>query len=238
MSLRQRNTKAVITPEGTSPAFRRCPEGTSPAFPPDAASWAPDASIPWSTTPGEQQVVLGAIAYLTYVGLWVFGLSSPLLVVAALAFGWYRTAIALLSAIGASYLPRRCIPVLQFYRRFYRFAATRYFRRSTMVLEAEPDVSTPTVYCVHPHGIFCIGWAAATLLPALEDVTWCFSSVLEAAPVFRLFLRLLNRRLAGASKDSILRLMGEKKYVLRCRCRRRRDGEGNQWLPGLAYCSL
>lgn len=58
-----------------------------------------------------------------------------------------------------------------------------------------------------------MGWAAMTLNPQLGHLTWCFSSVLEAAPFFRVFLRLLNQSLAGTSKTTIKALMRAKKSI-------------------------
>lgn len=166
----------------------------------------------WATTPEQQNILVGCLGYLLYVGLWIFGLASPVLVLSALALGHYKVALGLLVGIVASFAPREAIPVVPSLQHFFRRSATQYFRRSTMLVEAPID-DKPTVYCIHPHGIFCIGWAAATFLPRLRDVTWCFSSVLEKAPFFRVFLRLLNKNLAGASKETVLRLMQGKKSM-------------------------
>ena len=182
---------------------RQAAAPNQPAQPKVVTAWATDS----------QWILLGAAAYLSYVGLWLAGLCSPLLVLAAMGTGRNWLAACLVLVIIASYLPRSFFPVIPLLRDGYRFAATRYFRRSTMLLEASIDESVPTIYCIHPHGIFCIGWAACTLLPQLSHLTWCFSSALEKAPFFRIFLRLLNKHLAGTSKATILRLLREKRSL-------------------------
>lgn len=170
-------------------------------------------TIAWSTTPEQQRIIPGAISYLLYVGLWLGGLASPGLVLGALAMGWWKIAIFLILGIALSFLPRWAIPLLPWLQVYFRTVACQYFRSSTLMTEAPIDVNRPTIFCIHPHGIFCIGWAAATLFPQLGHLTWCFSSALEKAPFFRIFLRLLNKDLAGASKETVVRLLKEKRSM-------------------------
>jgi hypothetical protein len=69
-------------------------------------SEAPPAIYQWQTTPEEQNVVMGALCYVLYVGLWVGGLLSPLLVLASAYMEYWQFAAFLIQGITVSYLPR------------------------------------------------------------------------------------------------------------------------------------
>ena len=52
-----------------------------------------------------------------------------------------------------------------------------------------------TMYAVHPHGAFCIGWALLYHNKSMiaNKVRFCFAPGLYASPIFRLFARLANK---------------------------------------------
>jgi hypothetical protein len=95
-------------------------------------SEAPPAIYQWQTTPEEQNVVMGALCYVVYVGLWVGGLLSPLLVLASAYMEYWQFAAFLIQGITVSYLPRWCFPMMPWMQDFFRSVGTKYFKRSSV----------------------------------------------------------------------------------------------------------
>ena len=151
--------------------------GKQPARGGGSSAVAPDPLVVAKTGPRDQCLVLGTLAWFTFVGLWVGGLSSPLLLVGLLLSGRRVAAGLLLAAVVGSYLPRSSFPVRPRLRRVYRWLSSAYFRRSSLSFETAVDPERPTLYCVHPHGIFAIGWAMACLGEQLGHVRWCVPAV-------------------------------------------------------------
>ena len=60
--------------------------------------------------------------------------------------------------------------------------------------------------CIHPHGIFCMGWAVLFGRQELSHVKFCFSTALYNSPFFRV-LALLVGNPAPADKKTFQKLM-------------------------------
>uniref|UniRef100_A0A6B2LGP4 diacylglycerol O-acyltransferase n=1 Tax=Arcella intermedia TaxID=1963864 RepID=A0A6B2LGP4_9EUKA len=67
----------------------------------------------------------------------------------------------------------------------------------------------PTLLCVHPHGIFCLGWGIMFAREETKDVHFCFSSALYQSPFFRVLSMLIGKP-SPVDKDTISNLMKKK----------------------------
>merc|ERR1711924_43647 len=87
----------------------------------------------------------------------------------------------------------------------------QYFSQTTLRVEpgASLGADSPTVLCVHPHGIFSIGWGIAFILPQFKHLRFCFSPTLLLSPAFRLFSKAVGKP-GSAEGSSIRRLMKKK----------------------------
>lgn len=55
-----------------------------------------------------------------------------------------------------------------------------------------PSAERPTMYLVHPHGIFCLGWSLLFSRPEMGHVSFCFSNALYYSPLFRIVSKLIG----------------------------------------------
>ena len=170
------------------------------------------AEVIWDFKEADATPVASAAGLLLYIGVWICSVASPLILLALFAVGWHVSFSIVLGLAAASYLPRDALPRVDALRSHLRDSLPRYFNNCSLRMEAVPAEEEPTVLCVHPHGIFCLGWGQLFLEPVLSHVHFCFSSVLVLSPFFRLFTRLIGKPEA-VDKDTVLRLMKERKSL-------------------------
>jgi len=72
--------------------------------------------------------------------------------------------------------------------------------------------NTAKILCVHPHGVFAMGWGILFSRPELESVGFCFSQALYNSPFFRLMTKTIGRP-APADKVSFLRMLSERRTL-------------------------
>ena len=164
---------------------------------------------------GEEHVhrpLQGSIALMIYMVVWICSLASPVIVLGLLWWKAYYSCAVVMMLILSAYTP--LWGRIKAFRTFMGSGAERYFKASSLRYEAGVDLSgkTPTIICVHPHGIFPLGWGLLTTRPELEDFRFCFSSVLYMSPFFRIFTLLIGRP-ASADKQTFLKLMRQKKNL-------------------------
>eukprot|EP00551_Chaetoceros_affinis_P008418 CAMPEP_0203675452 /NCGR_PEP_ID=MMETSP0090-20130426/20522_1 /ASSEMBLY_ACC=CAM_ASM_001088 /TAXON_ID=426623 /ORGANISM="Chaetoceros affinis, Strain CCMP159" /LENGTH=276 /DNA_ID=CAMNT_0050541653 /DNA_START=234 /DNA_END=1064 /DNA_ORIENTATION=+ len=86
-----------------------------------------------------------------------------------------------------------------------------YYTRCKVIFEdSVPSTSAagskPTLYAIHPHGAFSLGWSLLFAADYMENVRFCFSPVLYHSPFFKLFAMVAG--LPGkADKGSMISYM-------------------------------
>lgn len=163
-------------------------------------------------TKEEQQKLLGSIALMIYMVVWVCSLISPLIVLCLFYVGLYKAAIATMLLMISAHVPKLWPRSTAF--RDFMGSAFFYFRSGSLRYEETVDTTgkRPTIVCVHPHGIFPLGWGMLTTRPEMADVYFCFSSALYASPFFLIFSKLIGRP-QPADKATFTKLMKERKTM-------------------------
>mmetsp|Transcript_11893 Transcript_11893/g.32147 ORF Transcript_11893/g.32147 Transcript_11893/m.32147 type:complete len:312 (+) Transcript_11893:183-1118(+) len=160
----------------------------------------------------EQQKLWGSVALLIYMAVWVCSLISPLIVIGLIYLQCFKAAIFTTLLMFSAHVPNLW-PRVKAFREFMG-SAFKYFQEGSLRYEEEVDTTgtRPTIVCVHPHGIFPLGWGMLTTRPEMADVHFCFSSVLYASPFFLIFCKLIGKP-NPADKKTMQRLMKERKTM-------------------------
>lgn len=156
------------------------------------------------TTTTTLESILGAIAVLLFVGSWLASLSSPLVLSLALIYGHRIVAATIVCATIIAYLPWEHGMLSRSFQNFLnRYHPLHYGGTGVSILyeggvenvNASTGKKRQTMYAVHPHGAFCIGWSFLYHNPRMiaERVRFCFAPGLYASPFFRLFSRAAIR---------------------------------------------
>mmetsp|Transcript_14116 Transcript_14116/g.18344 ORF Transcript_14116/g.18344 Transcript_14116/m.18344 type:complete len:316 (+) Transcript_14116:56-1003(+) len=161
--------------------------------------------------PSDHLFIRATSTILFFLVVWILSMAVPIIIVVAIGFGYYKLAGLFMSSVVVAYMPWKRINAL---RPFFATGFSRYFKESSIVFEeAPPSKSTPEgLYCVHPHGIFCMGWGGLFARPEFEHVHFCFSSVLYNSPFFQCLAKLVGNP-EPADKKSFQRLMKERKSM-------------------------
>jgi hypothetical protein len=181
---------------------------------------------PTTTTTFES--LLGTTAVLLFVGSWLASLSSPLVLSLALFYGHRAVAATIACVTAVAYLPWEHGIISRGFQNFLnRYDALYYGGTGVSIayegcvenVDAATGKMRQTLYAVHPHGAFCIGWSFLYHNPRMiaGGVRFCFAPLLYASPIFRLFARAANRP-GSASRSAMAGYM--------------RDGEDVALPPG------
>ena len=177
----------------------------------------------------DQNFPVGAASIGAYVLIWLASLLSPALLSWSLLTKRWKSAGALAALAVLAYVPN--LPRLAWLRDLMGRTAAMYWPQCSITYEEgslgfpaskamakkekakkkkkkaqQTKKRTPTLLCVAPHGIFCMGWGLLFASPELKRVRFCFARALYLSPYFRLLCRLIGRP-ASADKDSMVRLM-------------------------------
>jgi len=197
----------------------------------------------WSSSnddgPSTFQTIIGSIALLTFILIWLASLVSPIY---GLYWFWKGEAyiiplfiLILLTLI--AYLPwENSGPLSHTIKSFARYS-TFFYKKCIIIFQNQQSLPEeaatrteeekqkgndkggqqqqrrrqPLLYAIHPHGAFCLGWSLLFCSTMMEDkVRFCFSPLLYASPLFRLWSRLTGHP-GSASKNSMINYMKEKK---------------------------
>ena len=182
-----------------------------------SSSSSSSSSFTYLHGPENCHALWGGFTTATYLIVWTASLAAPFAVIFAVAAQELLTAASLSCAIALCYAP--FWPKLPWLRKWYGGGNIAYFRESSLlyeeeVLPASDDPTTATaesnnrrkLLCVHPHGIFCMGWGILFGRKELEKMKFCFSAALYRSPFFRLLTKTVGSP-APADKASFQRLM-------------------------------
>ena len=151
--------------------------------------------------------IVGDFCQLIYLFIWLSSLSSPLIISIALYNHWYFLSSVLIGLTVLSYLPRSMDHILfsRSFRNFMFYGLLHYYKNCSIrwVKGSHPhsideiqdpnNDALPTLFCVHPHGIFCQSWAVLFGNPFTVETVFLFSNTLFASPFFRLLSRIVAR---------------------------------------------
>ena len=140
--------------------------------------------------PNECNHLYGCFTTATYLVTWLLSLLSPLLVLSFALNRRYCEAIVTAATIVLAYAP--IWPKLPWLRSFYGCGNISYFYNSSLRFEEDISEKNKVLLCVHPHGIFCLGWGILFGRKELERYTFCFASALYSSPFFRLLTRTVG----------------------------------------------
>ena len=147
-------------------------------------------------TAEEQSLLHGAASIGSYVVVWLAAIVWPIALAGCVFYGWWLSSLALVALAALCSIP---LEPNERFRAWMGRGSTVYFREAS--LRYEHEIETPTVLAVHPHGIFCMGWATLFTQPALKDARWCFASVLHSSPIFRAFTSIIGRPVSPADLE-------------------------------------
>jgi hypothetical protein len=160
--------------------------------------------------------LLGGVVIAGFIITWVSSLISPFLLIAALTHGYYLTAATISTITAAAYFPWKPGVVSQLMKDFINKYHPQYYNSCRVEFEEEipspPEPSSgkqprqPTLYAVHPHGAFSLGWALLFAAPTMYHVRFCFAPFLFISPFFRLFSRCAGKP-GSAGKADMKRYM-------------------------------
>jgi 2-acylglycerol O-acyltransferase 2 len=159
--------------------------------------------------------IVGGINLLIFVLVWLLSAISPFLFLYSIMYKqfWSLTIILLITRVahspGIVPKPTNSNTSSNRLRKFFGHYTPKYFRSVRIIWEGQEreDVDNKqTLYGVHPHGVFCMGWAKLFLN---DDgrfdnrVRFCFAPYLYQTPFFRLFALLLGKPGSASKQDMI-----------------------------------
>jgi len=90
--------------------------------------------------------------------------------------------------------------------------AAHHLAHMTVVSEGSIQKEVPTLFCVHPHGMFCTGWAGCFVTTAFQHVYFCFAPSLFYNLMFRALVSSISNS-EPSNKENFARLLKEKKSL-------------------------
>jgi hypothetical protein len=166
------------------------------------------ATDPETVTPLEK--FLGGTVFFLFVNIWLSSLSSPVLFVLAIRLGHYVSAIVIVLLSILAYTPWKKGGTIQTaFHRYVKYYGPRWFQRFSIVIEDQDEETKnhpQTLYAVHPHGAFCIGWSMLFAHDYFAKTRFCFAPALYYSPFFRLFSRSTGNP-GSAAKASMVSYM-------------------------------
>ena len=132
----------------------------------------------------------------SFIVVWLSSLASPFLLMFSLMCGYNAVASFIIIVTILSYLPWTKGPIPRQVQLFYHRYHPCYYQETKIIFHGDrlPNATTDpqTLFAIHPHGAFCLGWSLLFAFPALDHVRFCFSPALFASPFFRLFSRCVG----------------------------------------------
>lgn len=179
--------------------------------------WATDPAqrcnrIAYASTPEEHTMLFGTLCLMLYIGTWLLSCAAAPVTLLLLLLKHYVSAILVALSMTLCYV----LPVRpsQKFRQLSRFYFSRYFLEASVRFEHVPDPvrDRPTIVCINPHGIFSLAWAFCYLTDELHHLRWCFSTLLNLSPYFRI-LTQLGGYPSNVRKSTILGHMSQRRSI-------------------------
>lgn len=175
-------------------------------------STSPSTSTKFTYDASHQNQIWGTIALILFIFSWLASLASPIIIITLIIQQQITYAVILISIIVLCYV----IPFQQTerIRSFFSLGSTKYFRSSSLtydtnVLQNLQKKKNNQLLCVHPHGIFCMGWSILFGRGAeLAHIKFCFSTALYNSPFFRVLSKLIGNPMS-ADKNTFMKLMSK-----------------------------
>lgn len=152
------------------------------------------------------KTILGGIALLTFVAVWVTSLSSPFIFYLSIRFQKYGLTAAIVFLTCVAYAPWKRGILTKHFTAFVQMNIFYYAKFTKIFVGgSEPEAyPKPKLYGVHPHGAFCMGWAALFCSDVMHTVRFVFAPALYASPFFRIFSRAVGRPGSAGKADLIM----------------------------------
>ena len=161
--------------------------------------------------------VTGGILLGLFVYVWLLSISSPFLFALAVLYKYYASATFIATVTFASYAKWERGAISKFCQQNCNYYSARYLKTFSIVFEGgqlpsptkDPaSAQQQTFYAIHPHGVFCIGWALLFCHDVMQHVRFCFAPALYGSPFFRFISRLAGNP-GSAEKQSMIKYMKE-----------------------------
>eukprot|EP00300_Choanocystis_sp_HF-7_P013659 c18390_g1_i1.p1 GENE.c18390_g1_i1~~c18390_g1_i1.p1 ORF type:complete len:303 (+),score=52.64 c18390_g1_i1:49-957(+) len=154
---------------------------------------------------------LGTFVLSTYIVTWALAIAIPFILLALVVLGLYVPAgcLVLLLAV-CRVVPRTVSP--SFRNFFAKHAHTTFKSFQLLFVGAPPNPATPTIVCVHPHGILCVGFMIIFGRREFSHLWFCVASALNILPLTRAYATLLGTP-SSADKSTMLSHMRKKRSI-------------------------
>ena len=164
------------------------------------------------------QTIRAGVAYFVHLLTWVLSLGSPVLISVFVRNGQHGLLAALLGLTVMAYLPWERGYISDLATIFVRFQVYWYKKCSVIYVSKESmpqrcvddpkQQKRPSLYAVHPHGAFAMGWSILYSSKIMHEgkVRFVFAPGLYISPLFRLWSRMVGRP-GSSSKTSMIRYM-------------------------------
>jgi len=150
----------------------------------------------------------GGLVLIIFVSTWISSLMSPVITFYAIKSRNKVLLLTIISITTAAYAPWKKSTITRICNSFVDTYHRCYYIRSSMKFQGRvphPE-ETPTLYAVHPHGIFTVGWSLLFHSKTMAHVRFCFAPGLFLSPFFLLFSRLMGKP-GKADKSSMISFM-------------------------------
>ena len=163
------------------------------------------------------QTLAGGVALCAFLMTWFASLGTPILGTIWVLNRQYVPISVVLVVTLISHLPWEKGYISGLVSTFARYNSM-YYQKCSVVFQSKESLpgngeeQKPLLYAFHPHGAFCMGWSILFCSKIMNEgkVRFCFSPVLYASPLFRLWCRFTGRP-GSASKSSMIGYMKERK---------------------------
>ena len=155
---------------------------------------------------------IGVLMILTYIAIWISSLLLPVIFLTLLLKEYYFLSNLILILCTISYLPSKFDLQNSSVRKLVFHATTKYYRKMTIgwIKGSKPcDNDVPTLFCVHPHGIFSQTGGFMFASSYTKDTLFMFSNLLYMSPFFRLCARIIGKP-SKCDKHTMQKLMKTK----------------------------
>ena len=153
----------------------------------------PGGYFAFKNGPDDYKPMQGTLVTLAFVWIWFLSMVIPLVLIFCVYNRFDGLAGVIVLVVSFCYAPW---PQSQFVKRMCRQGGRGYFQNISLYFE-EPFLGeqgcASKLLCVHPHGVICMGWMVLFNSPELNEVDFCFSTVLLLAPMFRLLVKTVGR---------------------------------------------